>query len=66
MLAVLITFIEICQFKDLNNLIGQDHQFIKMITKPMIGFKVFLSAKATLHGIETPQMIRKGRLSDEK
>jgi hypothetical protein len=32
----------------------------------MIGFKVFLSAKATPDVIETPQMIRKGQLSDEK
>jgi len=39
---------------------------LKKITKPMIGFKVFLSAKATPDVIETPQMIRKGQLSDEK
>ena len=37
MLAGLICFIEICQVKYLNNLIEQDHRFIKMITKPMMG-----------------------------
>jgi putative transposase len=48
MLAGLISFIEICQVKYLNNLIEQDHRFIKKITKPMMGFKAFHSAKATL------------------
>jgi transposase-like protein len=36
MLAGLICFIEICQVKYLNNLIEQDHRFIKKITKPMM------------------------------
>jgi putative transposase len=40
MLAGLICFIEICQVKYLNNLIEQDHRFIKKITKPMMGFKL--------------------------
>ena len=65
MLAGLISFIEICQVKYLNNLIEQDHWFIKKITKPMMGFKAFHSAKATIDGIETAHMIRKGQLSDE-
>jgi putative transposase len=65
MLAWLICFIEICQVKYLNNLIEQDHPFIKKITKPMMGFKVFHSAHATIDGIETAQMIRKGQLSKE-
>ena len=65
MLAGLIYFIEICQIKYLINLIEQDHQFIKKITKPMMGFKVFHSAKATIDGIETAHMIRKGQLSEE-
>ena len=65
MLAGLICFIEICRVKYLNNLIEQDHRFIKKITKPMMGFKAFHSAKATIDGIETAHMIRKGQLSDE-
>jgi putative transposase len=48
MLAGLISFIEICQVKYLNNFIKQDHRFIKKITKPMMGFKAFHSAKATI------------------
>jgi transposase-like protein len=30
------TMIDICQVKYLNNIIEQDHRFIKKITKPMI------------------------------
>lgn len=57
MLAGLISFVEILQIKYLNNLIEQDHRFIKKITNPMMGFKTFHSAKATLYGIETAHMI---------
>ena len=60
MLAGLISFVEICQVQYLNNLIEQDHRFIEKITNPMMGFKAFHSAKATIDGIETAHMIRKG------
>jgi transposase-like protein len=30
--------IDICQVKYLNNIIEQDHRFIKKITKPMMAF----------------------------
>ena len=36
----------------LNNIIEQDHRFIKKITRPMKGFKAFHSASATVEGIE--------------
>ena len=65
MLAGIISFVEILKIKYLNNRVEQDHRFIKKITKPMMGFKVFYSAKATIAGIETAHMIRKGQLSDE-
>jgi putative transposase len=65
MLAGLISFVEILQVNYLNNLIEQDHRFIKKITNPMMGFKAFYSAKATIDGTETAYMIRKGQLSDE-
>ncbi|NVO56648.1 IS6 family transposase [Rhodobacteraceae bacterium B1Z28] len=45
--------------KYLNNRIEQDHRFIKRRTRPMLGFKSFTSAAATLDGIEVAQMIRK-------
>jgi putative transposase len=54
--------IKILQVKYLNNIMEQDHRFIKRITRPMLGFKALHSADATLAGIETAHMIRKGQL----
>jgi putative transposase len=56
-------FIEILQVKYLNNIIEQDHRFIQKITRPIQTFKSFNSAAATLAGIETAHMIRKGQFS---
>lgn len=50
------------QSKYLNNIVEQDHRFIKKITRPMLGFKAFYSAAATLAEIEAAHMIRKGQL----
>jgi putative transposase len=36
---------------------------IKRITNPMMGFKSFHSASATIAGIETAHMIRKGQIT---
>ncbi|MFK7882407.1 IS6 family transposase [Roseobacter sp.] len=51
--------IEVLQVKYLNNIIEQDHRFIKRITRPMQAFKSFNSAAASLAGIEVAHMIRK-------
>ena len=51
--------IKILQVKYLNNIVEQDHRFIKKLTRPMMGFKSFRSASATLQGIEVANMIRK-------
>ena len=51
--------IEILQVKYLNNIIEQDHRFIKKPTRQMKGFKSFNPAAATLEGIEVAHMIRK-------
>lgn len=56
------TDIEIRQIKYLNNVVEQDHRFIKRITRPMFGFKEFYSASVTLRGIELVRMIRKGQM----
>lgn len=53
--------IDVLQVKYLNNIIEQDHRFIKKITRPMQTFKSFTSATATLAGIEVAHMIRKGQ-----
>jgi len=58
------TQIHIRQVRYLNNILEQDHRFIKKIRKPMIGFKAFHSAEATLAGIEVAHMIRKGQIAN--
>ncbi len=54
--------IEIRQIKYLNNIIEQDHRFIKKRTRPTLGFKNFYSAKQTISGIENIRMIQKGQI----
>ncbi len=56
------TEIEIRQNKFLNNIIEQDHRAVKRVARPMLGFKSFRSAMATLAGVELMHMIRNGRL----
>ena len=56
------SIIKIVQSKYLNNLLEQDHRFIKKITKPMMSFKAFHSAQSTLAGIEVAHMIRKQQI----
>ena len=53
--------IDVRQIKYLNNIVEQDHRGIKRITKPMMGFKAFYSAEATLAGIELYRMLKKGQ-----
>lgn len=58
--------IEIRQIKYLNNIVEQDHRFIKKRTRPMLGFKNFYSAKATISGIENIRIIQKGQIIGQK
>ncbi|SBW16184.1 putative membrane protein [Brucella sp. 10RB9215] len=55
--------IENRQIKYLNNILEQDHRFIKRITKHMLGFKAFHSAAAIIAGIEVAHMIRKNQFA---
>ena len=43
--------------------VEQDHRTIKKRIRPMLGFKSFVSASATLEGIEVANMIREGQLT---
>ncbi|MBW4526609.1 MAG: IS6 family transposase [Phormidium tanganyikae FI6-MK23] len=52
---------ELRQSKYMNNMIEQDHRNIKRLTKPMMGFGSFHTARRTLSGIEAMSMIRKGQ-----
>ncbi len=53
---------ELRQVKYLNNLIEQDHRFIKRRTRPGLGFFAFDTAQRTLAGFETMNMVRKGQM----
>ena len=54
--------IEIRQSKYLNNIVEQDHRFIKKRIKPMLWLRSYEGASATIAGIELVQMIKKGQL----
>jgi transposase-like protein len=46
----------------LNNLIEQDHRFLKRLVKPGMGFFSFDTAWKTVQGYEAMHMIRKGQV----
>jgi putative transposase len=56
------TTILIRQVKYLNNMVEQDHRGVKPVTRPMLGFKSFAAADATLVGIELMHMLKKRQL----
>jgi transposase-like protein len=56
------THIIIRQVKYLNNTVEQDHRAVKRVTRPMLGFKSFDAAQATLAGIELMHMLKKQQL----
>ncbi len=58
--------IEIRQCKYLNNIVEQDHRFIKWRINQGLGFKDFESAKRTISGIEIVRMIKKDQLMYSK
>ena len=60
------TAIAIRQVKYLNTIVEQDHRGVKRITRPMLGFKAFDAAQATLVGIELMHMIKKRQLVVEE
>jgi putative transposase len=60
------TSIEIRQNKYLNNLVEQDHRAVKRVTRPMLGFKSYAAAHATLVGIELMHMLKKRQLVIEE
>ena len=52
------------QVKYLNNIVEQDHRFIKRRVKPGLGFGSFNTARRTLQGYEAMNMMRKGQIKD--
>jgi len=54
--------IQIRQVKYLNNIVEQDHRFIKRRVIPMLGFKSFNTATSILSGVEAMHMIKKEQI----
>jgi len=50
----------------MNNIIEQDHRFIKRKIKPGLGFFSYPTAWRTIQGYETMHMIRKGQIEGAK
>ena len=53
---------ELRRVKYLNNMVEQDHRFIKRRVNPGMGFVLFNTARRTLRGYEVMNMIRKGQI----
>jgi len=60
------TDIEIRQCKYLNNIVEQDHRFIKWRIQQGLGFKDFESARRTIAGIEIVHMLKKNQLNTQE
>lgn len=53
---------QIRRIKYLNNIVEQDHRFIKERICSMLGFKSFKTATFILRGVEAMHMIKKGQI----
>jgi len=54
--------VKLRQRRYLNNIVEQDHRFIKRLVKPGMGFGSFNTARRTLKGYEVIHMMRKGQV----
>jgi IS6 family transposase len=61
-MGIMAESVELRQVKYLNNIVEQDHRFIKRLVKPGMGFFSFESAWRTLQGYEAMNMLRKGQM----
>ena len=57
---------ELRRIKYLNDIVEQDHRFIKGLVKPGLGFDSFNTARRTIKGYEIMNMIRKGQVEGVK
>ena len=60
--GILPKAVDLRQVKYLNNIVEQDHRFIKRRVKPGLGFFSFETAWHTLQGYEVMHMVRKGQM----
>lgn len=59
---ILTQSVELRQNKYSNNVVEQDHRFIKNLVNPGLGFQSFYTARRTIIGYETMNQIRKGQI----
>src|SRR5499433_4477566 len=60
--GVLAATSQLRQCKYLNNILEQDHRFIKRRVNPGLGFFSFNTARRTIGGYEAMNIIRKGQI----
>jgi IS6 family transposase len=60
--GVLAVTTQLRQCKYLNNIVEQDHRFIKRRVNPGLGFFSFKTARRTIGGYEAMHMMRKGQV----
>ncbi|WP_224414183.1 transposase, partial [Bacillus thuringiensis] len=58
---ILISFRKLCNRTYLNNIIEQDHRFIKKRIRNMLGLKSLHTATKMIAGIEAMHMVKKGQ-----
>jgi IS6 family transposase len=56
--------VELKPCKYLNNVIEQDHRFVKCRVNPGLGFGAFAKAQRTIQGYEVMHMLRKGQIEE--
>ncbi|CRK81880.1 integrase catalytic region [Neobacillus massiliamazoniensis] len=54
--------IQMRQVKYLNNIVEQDHRFIKKRVRSMLGFKTYETATSIVRGMEATDMMKKGQV----
>lgn len=54
--------IQMRQVKYLNNIVEQDHRFIKKRVRSMLGFKTYETATSIVCGIEAMHLMKKGQV----
>jgi transposase, IS6 family len=60
--GILSNHTQLRQCKYLNNLVEQDHRFIKRRVNPGLGFFAFNTARRTIKDSEAMNMLRKGQI----
>ncbi|EJV55939.1 hypothetical protein IEM_05403 [Bacillus cereus BAG6O-2] len=54
--------IQLRHVRYLNNIVEQDHRFIKKRVRSMLGFKSYKTATSILSGVEAMPIIKKGQI----